>query len=288
MPAADLRPMTLGEVLDRTFKLYTSEFWLFTGIMSLPFLVLFVFNVLVGVASQTQVAAMSGGAGSSFSPATLVAGIGGGFLLLVLTFILTGAGQAATIFAVSDIYLGRTASIRSSFQQVRGHVAQALGAILLMGLVIGVGFILLIIPGIFLMCRCAVTVPASMLEDEGPGTALGRSMELTKGFAMQVFVIFLLAWALAVGAAMVFQLPFTLLAATPRPHLLPLGWLILQDAGSFVAQVLVAPIQTIAFSLMYYNLRVRKEGFDLEHLMGSLGAAPTPGGMPTPGTALPS
>jgi hypothetical protein len=289
MPAADLRPMTLGEVLDRTFKLYTSEFWLFTGIMSLPFLVLFVFNVLVGVASSAQVASMSAGAGSTaFSPAALVAGIGGGLLLLVLTFILTGAGQAATIFAVSDIYLGRAASIRSSFQQVRGHVAQALGAILLMGLVIGAGFILLIIPGIFLMCRCAVTVPASMLEDEGPGTALSRSMELTKGFAMQVFVVFLLAWALALGAAMVFQLPFTLLAATPRPHVLPLGWLILQDAGGFVAQVLVAPIQTIAFSLMYYNLRVRKEGFDLEHLMGSLGAAPTPGGMPAPGTALPS
>jgi hypothetical protein len=288
MANADLRPMTIGEVLDRTFKLYTSQFWLFTGIMSLPFLVLFVFNVLIGLAGSAQVASLRAGNGSlPFSPAALIAGVGGGLLLLIVTFILTGAGQAATIFAVSDIYLGRNAGIRSSFQQVRGHVAQALGAILLTGLACLAGFILLIIPGIYLMCRTAVTVPAAMLEDEGPGTALSRSMDLTKGFVMQVFLIFLLAWVLAIGAAMVFQLPFTLLAATPRPHVLPLGMIVLQDAGSFIAQVLVAPIQTIAFSLMYYNLRVRKEGFDLEHLMGSLGTAPV-SGMPAPGNALPS
>jgi hypothetical protein len=288
MASADLRPMTIGEVLDRTFKLYTSQFWLFTGIMSLPFLVLFVFNVLVGLASTTQAAAVRAGSSPmSFSPAALIAGIGGGFLLLILTFILTGAGQAATIFAVSDIYLGRSAGIRSSFQQVRGHVAQALGAILLTGLAIFAGFILLIIPGIYLMCKTAVTVPAAMLEDEGPGTAMSRSMDLSKGFVMQIFLIFLLCWTLAIGASVVFQLPFTYLAATPRPHVLPIGLIILQDAGGFIAQVLVAPIQTIAFSLMYYNLRVRKEGFDLEHMMGTLGTSPVPG-MPAPDAALPS
>jgi hypothetical protein len=44
----------------------------------------------------------------------------------------------------------------------------------------------------------------------------------------------------------------------------------------FVSQVLVGPIGTIAFSLMYYNLRVRKEAFDIQHLMASLGTSGPP------------
>ena len=45
MSEVDLRPMTLGEVLDRSFKLYRSNFWLFAGIIALPFLVLLVINI---------------------------------------------------------------------------------------------------------------------------------------------------------------------------------------------------------------------------------------------------
>jgi hypothetical protein len=55
---------------------------------------------------------------------------------------------------------------------------------------------------------------------------------------------------------------------------------VLQNLASFIAQVLAAPIGTIAFSLMYYNLRVRKEAFDVQHLMASLGTPTAPGASP--------
>jgi hypothetical protein len=51
---------------------------------------------------------------------------------------------------------------------------------------------------------------------------------------------------------------------------------VLQHLGAFVSQVLAGPIGTIAFSLMYYNLRVRKEAFDIQHLMSSMDAAANP------------
>jgi len=47
MAEVDLRPMSLGEVLDRTFSLYKRNFWLFAGIVSLPYLLLLVINVVV-------------------------------------------------------------------------------------------------------------------------------------------------------------------------------------------------------------------------------------------------
>lgn len=291
MANADLRPMTIGEVLDRTFRLYKSEFWLFAGIMSLPFLVLFVFNVSIAWLTHAQLAAVRVGsvphAPAPVSSTAVLAGVGGALLVLILTFVLTGVGQAGTIFAVSDVYLGRTATIRGSFAQVRGHILQVLGVIFLTGLLVSVGFILLVIPGIILACRTGVAVPAAMLEDEGPSTAISRSMELTKGFAMQMFLIFVLVWVLAIAGAVIFQLPFTVMAVTPHPHVLPFGIVILQSVATFASQVLVAPVGTIAFSLMYYNLRVRKEAFDLQHLMGSLGTGSAPS-TPAPGTTLPA
>ncbi|HVB36734.1 MAG TPA: hypothetical protein VND42_05795 [Candidatus Acidoferrales bacterium] len=288
MANADLRPMTIGEVLDRTFRLYKSEFWLFAGIMSLPFFVLFIFNVSIGWLTRAQVARIGAShAPAPISPTMIAATIGGGLLVIILALILSSIGQAATIFAVSDLYLGRRASIRGSFGQVRGHIFQVMGVIFLTGLLVGVGFILLIIPGIMFACRVGVAVPAAMLEDKGPSTAISRSMELTKGFAMQIFLIFVLTWVLAIIAGVILQLPFTLMAATPRPHVLPFGLVMLQYVTGFISQVLVAPVGAIAFSLMYYNLRVRKEAFDLEHLMGALGPGPSPSGTAA-GTVLPA
>jgi hypothetical protein len=291
MADADLRPMTIGEVLDRTFRLYKNSFWLFAGIMTLPYLVLFIFNTSLTWLNYSRLAAVSVG-GAPHPPAgipsgAVAAGLGIGLLVIVLTFVLTGIGQAATICAVSDLYLGRPATIRSSFTKIRGQILLVMGAIFLAGLLVGVGFILLIIPGIYLMCRTGVTIPVAVLENETPGTAISRSMDLTQGFAMQVFLIFLLTWVLAIVAGIIFQMPFTLLAAVPRPHVLPFGLAVLQQVANFIVQVIVAPIGVIALSLMYYNLRVRKEAFDLQHLMESMGSGSAPGA-PAAGSALPA
>lgn len=279
MTNSELRPMTIGEVLDRMFRLYKEKFWLFVGIMCFPYLVLFVVNASVGWLSRNP--GVWTRSGSGHPPArTAILFVAAIFPLLVIgvTFVVNGIGQAATIFAVSDLYLNRPVGIRGAYTHLRGHILQVLGVIFVTGLVIGVGCIFLIIPGIILACRLGVSVPVAMLEDCGPGQAISRSMELTKGFAMQVFLIFVLTLALSLGVGIALQIPFTILSVTPRPHVLPIGLLMVQYAFNFVGQVLVVPVGAIAFCLMYYNLRVRKEGFDVEHLLTSLEAGSTTGG----------
>lgn len=277
MPNPDLRPMTIGEVLDRMFRLYKERFWLFTGIMCFPYLILFLMNTSVAWLSHNPRALVR--AGHPQDAATvLFAAFGFALLVLIVTFVVTGIGQAATIFAVSDLYLDRPVSIRRAFGHLRGHIFQALGVIFLSGIIIFVGCLFLLIPGIILACRLGVSVPVAMLEDCWPGRAISRSMDLTKGFAIQMFLIFILTFALSFGVSIALQIPFTIMAATPRPHLLPLGLMMLQYVFNFIGQVLVAPIGAIAFCLMYYNLRVRKEGFDVEHLIASLETGPATGG----------
>jgi hypothetical protein len=271
MSDVDLRPMTLGEVLDRTFKLYRSNFWLFAGIIALPFLVLFVINIAVaGLGMGTGRAAASGVP----SPGLLAGMIGGGLTFGLLYIFLLGAAQAATVFAVSDLYLGRATGLRECYRRVGSKAIRVILILILTGLVVAVGFVLLIIPGIILLCRTAIAVPVSMLEDSKSIRSIERSMELTKGFSGQVFLIFLMVWVLTWLVAIIFEIPFAFLVQAQ--HTVPFATLLLQHLSSFVSQVLVGPIATIAFSLMYYNLRVRKEAFDIQHLMASLGPSTSP------------
>lgn len=268
MNEVDLRPMTLGEVLDRTFKLYKSNFWLFAGITAMPLLVSLVINIgAAGMGINQKNLAGSIAA----SPGMLFSVIGGGLLFLVIYLFLLGAAQAATVFAVSDLYLGRTPSLRESYRRVGGKALRVISILIIAGLMVGFGFLLLVIPGIILLCRTALAVPASMLEDSKSIRSIERSMNLTKGFSGQIFIIFLMVWVLSWVVAMIFDAPFSYFATAQ--HATSFGILTLQYLSSFIAQVLIGPIGTIAFSLMYYNLRVRKEAFDIQHLMASLGTA---------------
>jgi hypothetical protein len=270
MSEVDLRPMTLGEVLDRTFKLYKSNFLLFAGITAWPFLVLLVINI--GIAGSGLGARPA--AGSVPPSGMLPSVIAGGITFALLYLFLLGAAQAATVFAVSDLYLGRPTGLRDCYTRVGAKAVRVILILLLTGLIVAVGCLLLIIPGIILLCRTAISVPASMLEDSKSIRSIERSMELTKGFAGQMFVIFLMVWVLSWLVAAIFQAPFAFLVQAQ--HTVSFGTLVLQHLSGFVSQVLVGPIGTIAFSLMYYNLRVRKEAFDIQHLMASLGPVASP------------
>jgi hypothetical protein len=280
MAEVNLRPMTLGEVLDTTFNLYKRHFWLFVGITALPFVVLFVIQVAVAAFQSAVVVPPASQQLQSpgLAVGVLAGAVIGGLLVAVVYLFLVGAAQAATIFAVSDLYLGRPASVRGSYRRVGSKAFRVILVLILVGLAVGVGFLLLIIPGLILLCRTAVSVPVSMLEDTKAIGSIERSMQLTKGFGMQVFLIFALVWVLSYAAALIFQLPFTYIAgAAAKAHQsLSFGMIVLQHVSEFLSQVLIGPIGTIAFSLMYYNLRVRKEAFDIQHLISSLGASPSP------------
>jgi hypothetical protein len=286
MTTFDLRPLSLGEILDRTFTLFRSYFVLFVGISAIPRVLLLVLNL-----AQVFVLIPTGiglGGGTPKTPAPTAGLIGGivaygilALLAVVVGVIVVLLTQGATIVAVSELYLGRSITIADSFRRVRGELGTLLGVVILNGLAILAGFICLIIPGIYIMCRLLVCVPAALSENLGPTESLERSFSLTKDNAGRAFVILLLYGALSIGAGILFAAPFEIgvVLSKSRPGMM-LFWLAMTQVGAFAAGVLVTPVLTIASAVFYYDLRVRKEAFDLQLLMSPQGIMPASGGVP--------
>lgn len=287
MNTFDLRPLSLGEILDRTFTLYRGYFGLFLGISAIPRILILVLNlaqVLVLIPAGMGVAGV--GQRAPGPDAQMIGGLVAYFILamitLVVTLIVVLLTQGATIIAVSELYLGRSITIADSFRRVRGELGTLFGVVILNGLAILAGFIFLIIPGIYVMCRLLVCVPAALSENLGPGESLERSFSLTTDNAGRAFLIILLYFALSMGGALLFAMPFQVgvFLSKNSPGLM-VFWLAMTQVGAFAAGVLVTPVVTIASAVFYYDLRVRKEAFDLQMLMSPLGGAPTSGGVPS-------
>jgi len=280
MPALDLRPLSLGEILDRTFSLYRRNFMLFLGIAALPQLLILAFELAQTMMSD--VPAIPGQRPAGRSPGLpsnglLAFGAVGAIIGIIIYLIAYLFSQGGTVYAVSDLYLGRQTTIGESLGKMRGQLGSLFGVTLLNGLAIMGAFLLLIIPGIYVACRLITCVPAALLEDLGPRSSLERSFALTKDNAGRAFVIFLLYIILLYAAIFLFMFPFSVVAgimAIKDPSTAR-TWLAISQIGNFVAATLVTPFLTIATAVFYYDLRVRKEAFDLQFMMNPTGTAPT-------------
>jgi Membrane domain of glycerophosphoryl diester phosphodiesterase len=280
MAELGLRPLSLGEILDRTFSLYRRHFFLFLGITGLPHLLILALNLgqvllmktpapLAKLPVDTQFQARSGSGLMAF-------GIGGLLVGVVIYVVAYLFSQGGTIYAVSELYLGRTTTIGASLRRVWGQLANLFGVCLLNGLAVMGAMIFLIIPGIYVGCRLITCVPAALLEDLGARESLERSFQLTKGSAGRAFVIYVLYFVLLYAAIFLFMIPFGVAIAMSAkdPSMLRLSMGLLQ-VGQFLAGILVGPFLLIATSVFYYDLRVRKEAFDLQLMMNPSGNVPS-------------
>jgi hypothetical protein len=136
------------------------------------------------------------------------------------------------------------------------------------------------------MCRLSVAIPSAVLEDLGPAESIRRSFALTRSFAGRAFMIYLLYFAMVFGIIAVFQFPFAmLLVMNAKQPQLVIMWTIFMQLGNFIGSSLVAPVSMIGFAIFYFDLRVRKEAFDLQRMMNAIGADPAAppitGGVPS-------
>lgn len=252
-----LRPLSLGTLLDETFDIYRHNFLLFLGISAAPNIAL----LLV----QLSIATLRG---RDLEGLAVLGGLGASIAALFVGAIVT----AATTFAVSDIYLDRPTTVGACFSRVRGKTRSVAYVSFATGLIVTFGILLLIAPGVYWAGRYGVAIPAAVLEDVDGGQSLKRSAELTRGYIGRMFVVYFLTTmfsAIMVGALndgadhfgpALFHYTGILTKATVR------------EINEMLGGILFGPISAIGLTLAYYDLRMRKEAFDIEHMMSLLSA----------------
>ena len=267
--AAPLRPLSTGELLDKTFSLYRQNFMLFFGIAVIPQICVFVLLAAVTGLSNSAQRAQSVTGAASFGIATLLSGLA----YLIVVIVASGVTQAATTFAVSSLYLEEPTSVSAAYARIQGLLGRTIYTMLEVGVRIVLGFFLFIIPGIIMLRRYSLAVPATVLERLKTKDAIKRSKYLSEGAGGRVLLVYVLLlallWGISVGVAW-------LLASAIGVETLRTNFMarLFQQFVSVLIGAAVGPVMTVAFALLYYDQRVRKEAFDLEHMMAALQSSP--------------
>ena len=259
-----LRPLSTSELLDRTFHLYKNNFLLFVGITAIPQLAILLLRVLgAAIAASGDVT----GVFVTIAIATLA------------NLVAIEIAHAAIVIAVSELHLDRAASIRSSYGGAKSSMLRVFGISLAIGIAVGIASVFLLIPGIYLALAWSLAIPVTVLEGGGLGVSTSRSKELTQGTRWRILVTYVLLIILTFVVSFIIELPMEFLArlftrSNPSGTLALLQ--LMQGLGNFLSTSLVGPLVTIALTLIYYDQRVRKEGFDLQLMMASLQPGPEP------------
>jgi hypothetical protein len=186
----------------------------------------------------------------------------------LVSLVLATLYQGMVVQLVRDVQDGRRDnSMGELFGSVSPVLVPLIFVSLLAGLGIGIGFLLLIIPGLVLLTFWSVVAPVTVIERPGVFSAFSRSWGLVRGHAWPVFGTIVLVFLIVVAAAIVASI---IGAASSDGVRAILSW---------IFDALTQPIAALTASVLYFTLlRVRGEGPASEVTAGPSPAAAAPAG----------
>jgi hypothetical protein len=259
-PALRLRALTLMDVLDESFRIYRANFPVLAGLAILLYIPLLAVQLLSGTASVVTAYYQLFTTGAV--PADITAG--NPWISLLQYPIQLGLlpFQTTALYAASvAIVLGRPVTVLSALQTV----LKRYWALWALSFLYGLAGVALICPpaGIWLVTRLSMMFPAIFTEEASLGTAIERSWRLTYRAFWRIFAIlllsFVLAYTLETALAGVFLVGAGVFPGLP----VQVRAILMIAVASLMVQV-VEPLFALAVTLLYFDLRVRREAFDLE------------------------
>jgi hypothetical protein len=268
-----LRPLGVGELLDAAIKVCTAH----AGpLLKAVLVVILPVQVVTAVVLASTVTDPDYLNITTTDPGTddTAAFWAGQLVIVLLGMVSYLLATGACFRAIAEGWLGREPSWRESVKFAARRAHSLLWISILYGLSVAVGFVLCLAPGIWLAVAFSVAFPVLFVEDLRGGKALSRSFNLVKGRWWPACGVLLVGFVLASIVASIFTYGVGALALVNDS----LAFLILLSTlGSLVTALLTTPFQAAIVTVLYFDLRVRKEGFDLQLLADRLaGGSPLP------------
>lgn len=199
------------------------------------------------------------------------------FISSISWFFLTGL----TTQVIGRSVLGQPISFTDAWLSIRPRLVPLLGLSLLFSLILYIGILLCLLPGIFFGVLFALAAPALVLERQPVFAAFGRSRHLVSGSWWRCFGILALAMIIYFVISNVIATPFALLGGggalfnpTATPDEFGLLFYVLTGIGGILSVTITYPFTAGVAALLYVDQRMRREGLDIE-LARAAGAGPT-------------
>ncbi|MGH2808289.1 MAG: hypothetical protein ACRDKT_13550, partial [Actinomycetota bacterium] len=281
----DLRPLRIGEILDVAIKVYTRNagtLFRIVAIIIIPVQIVGVFIILSTFPDSLADASANPFIPDPNAPVPEIdfREIGifftAAMLVNILNFIGVTLATGACFKAVTDAYLGARSDWRTSMRFALRHLRSLLWITFLVALSSGLGLILCIAPGVWMWAAFAVATPVLLTEGIKGTKAIGRSVNLVQKRWWNTFAVLLVAFALA------FILSSILGGLISALTFIDVGqnFVLVQSLNAVataLASIIATPFQAAVVAVLYFDLRVRKEGFDLQLLAQRMGTE-TPDG----------
>lgn len=236
---AHTHPRSATEILDTSFRFYRAHF---ANLLVLSALLL-VPPVLITAISPESIQKVIQAAGN------------------VMFLVCQGAIAVLVAAALEE---DRSLSAGEVMRELGSRAGSVIAVSFMSGILIAFGFLLLVVPGILIAVWTAVATPVAAIEGLRNSDALKRSRDLTRGQFWHVLGTSLLAWVIVMvfvfGAAIVLGLVLSMFGLPDR---------VTEMLGS-ILMVPLFPLIGVTTSLLYYDLRVRSEGADVQAMVEAL------------------
>jgi hypothetical protein len=183
---------------------------------------------------------------------------------LVFNLMLLVMQGAVAVLVAAAIEQDRRLSAGEVLRTLGERAGSVIAVSMMSGILIAFGTLLLVIPGILIAVWTVVATPVTAIEGLKNSAALSRSRDLARGRFWHVLGTMVLAWiivmVLVFGFAIVLGMLFGIIG-------LPAG---LTDMLGELLLVPLFPLIAVTTSLLYYDLRVRSEGADVEAMVNAL------------------
>ena len=264
----ELKEYGIGELIGKAFNIYFSKFFILVAIsivMYAPFT--FIFKNFYGNIFNINV--MSSNPMGMLLPTFKMIGSASSLSILV-SIILT----IVTVLIVSNHILKKQMPASKILSISLSKFFPVLGVIILTWLVVMAGLILFIVPGIIWMLMFCLASVVVVIENKSPVKAMKRSAALTKGSKGSILGLFILMGIIiAVIQGIIEFAALWIVYGDPQflsHQLMQQNFEVYSNWAylliDFGADALLAPIGSILIVLVYFNQRVKKEGFNVEHL----------------------
>ena len=228
----------IGEVFNKSFSVFSRHAVPFIVLTAIAYIPLYIFAYL------------QAGRTGDIGAGTIIIGVLAFIGFLVCPVIASGA----VVYGVVQDLRATSFSISDAVQVALGRLLAMIGVALCVGLICGLGTLLLVVPGVMLMCMYYVAAPVTIVEREGVFNSMSRSGALTKGHRWQIFGIIQLVVIvnLVIGAVLV---GIGLALGAVASAIMEQVW-----------QVVVGAFNAVVSGVLYYQLRVAKEGVDINQI----------------------